>query len=105
MGVPEGAIWGLASAISFAVHLVRSEMRQYEAQDIVQLAAAQLIVCGILSLLLLGVEASLRPVVAAELNPQVIMSVCTLCLPLQHARTVVGPMRLRCLLLLQLFRW
>lgn len=77
MGVPEGTIWGLASAISFAVHLVRSEMRQYEALDIVQLAAAQLVVCGVLSVVLLGVEACLRPVVAAQLHLQVIMSVCT----------------------------
>ena len=77
-GVPEGAVWGLASAIAFALHLVRSEMRQFEAKDVGQLAAAQLVVCGVLSVVVLAIQATTRPIVASEISIDVIRSVRSL---------------------------
>ena len=75
MGIPEGSLWGLGSAIAFAVHLVRSEMRQHEAANVGQLAAGQLAVCGMLSLGLLGVQAATDPHIAQELDVGKIASV------------------------------
>lgn len=74
-GLREGTLWGLLSAISFAVHLVRSEIRQHEAKDIGQLAAAQLIVCGVLSLGLLAWTGNHDPLLSPQLSPGVIASV------------------------------
>lgn len=77
MGIPEGTLWGLASAIAFAVHLVRSEMRQHEAKDIGQLASGQLVVCGILSLAALAWQAHKDPLLMSEIDMSLIASVCS----------------------------
>lgn len=69
-------MWGLLSAVSFALHLVRSEIRQHEAKDVGQLAAAQLIVCGLLSVGLLAWTGSHDPLLSPQLSPAVIASVC-----------------------------
>lgn len=86
-GLREGTLWGLLSAIAFALHLVRSEMRQHEARDIGQLAAAQLIVCGVLSLGLLAWTGTHDPLLSPQLSMGVIVSVCCcLILSLLHVR-------------------
>jgi hypothetical protein len=51
-------------------------MRQHEAKDVQQLAAGQLIVCGVLSVAVLGWQARQDPVLANELNVDLITSVC-----------------------------
>ena len=75
-GIREGTLWGLTSAIAFAFHLVRSEIRQSEAEDVGQLAAGQLIVCGVLSLLLLAWTGITDPQVAQQISFDVVASVC-----------------------------
>lgn len=75
MGVREGTVWGLTSAIAFAFHLVRSEIRQHEAEDVGQLAAGQLVVCGMLSMMLLCWTGITDPEVTKEISLDVIASV------------------------------
>lgn len=78
-GLREGTVWGLLSAIAFALHLVRSEIRQHEAKDVGQLAASQLIVCGVLSVGLLAWTGTHDPLLSPQLSTGVIASVRCFC--------------------------
>jgi di/tricarboxylate transporter len=76
-GLKEGTLWGLANAFFFALHLVRSELRQKEAEDIAQLAAGQMVVLGAFSLMLLPIAGVMNPQVLPELNLQVVLQACS----------------------------
>ena len=65
-GVPDGTVFGLLSSTAFAIHLVRSEVRQHDAKDVGQLAAGQLVVCAIFINLWAGVDIFATPDLLAQ---------------------------------------
>lgn len=78
LGIPAGSFYGLTGSVIFALHLVRSEIRQCEAADIGQLAAGQLVVCALLSNLWAIGDVGLNTELLPQVDPSYIATVRTL---------------------------